>query len=644
MGNAMKEVVLSFISWALMLALAIAGLAVIAQDDAYQLPGDGFEYLMMPVSIINHGSTDVDQQDIDDAKAYYGNNIFDTIYRDREDITLVRGADGLYYAKHFGLYSVLCMPLRSLFHVVGINPAKAFLYMNLLFWVAACLIVQLVLNTKQWKKTLLILFLVINPAWFYLTWVHTEILIFSLVVASLVMRHNKRYVLAMLLMSVAAMNNLTLLVPAFLLGIEFLIAVHKDNGKKIGITLKKTLPVLLAAVPGFIPIIRSLFLFGSYSPVAAVASVSNSSFPSDNRFICALSYIFDPNQGMIAYTLLIAPVFFILILVNLFNKKNISYSLLSLICMVAMLFIVSQEMHINCGMAYIMRYNVWLLPFMAFFNVFNLEFKPALAVFGVSGLWSLGVMIIIFALYPSNLYLDHTFIGRAVLDHFPGLYNPPVGIYYSRTLSEENYYCKFPVPYFDSEGNLRKVLVTPEAASLLDNGEWTIYDPSGAAVDYRTLPSTNINGEAFTYINLSRPGYHMVRQGNVIDFSNLTQNDYSLIRSPVGFEGDLALVYGKQFHLCLHMMPGSYIGRFDLANVFGGEQQINVKINGQTVFEGPVTMYDECFEFAFEVTGNYLCDIVIEIPNAFSPMSVIEGNTDDRILSLYLREFTFTPA
>ena len=216
----MKEVVLSFISWALMLALAIAGLAVIAQADAYQLPGDGFEYLMIPVSLVNHGSTDVDQQDIDAAKEYYGNSIFDTIYRDRESITLVKGSDGLYYVKHFGLYSLLCMPLRSLFHVVGMNPAKAFQYMNLLFWVAACLIVQLVLKTEQWKKTLVMVFLVINPAWFYLAWVHTEILIFSLVVVSLVMRHNKRYVIAMLLMSIAAMSNLTLLVPAFLIGIE----------------------------------------------------------------------------------------------------------------------------------------------------------------------------------------------------------------------------------------------------------------------------------------------------------------------------------------------------------------------------------------------------------------------------------------
>ena len=34
MKDTMKEVVLSFISWALMLALAIAGLAEIAQADA----------------------------------------------------------------------------------------------------------------------------------------------------------------------------------------------------------------------------------------------------------------------------------------------------------------------------------------------------------------------------------------------------------------------------------------------------------------------------------------------------------------------------------------------------------------------------------------------------------------------------------
>ena len=586
MAETRKDVILSFISWVLLLILAIGGLGVIARDDAYQLPGDGFEYLMMPVSIVNHGSTDVTQQDIDDAKAYYGNNIFDTIYRDREDITLVEGADGNYYAKHFGLYSVLCMPLRSLFHYIGINPAKAYQYMNLLFWFLACLMVQLVLKAEQSKKTMLMLFMVLNPAWFYITWVHTE-------------------VLAMLLMSIAAMNNLALLVPAFFLGIEFLIVAYKDSGKKIGTVAKQSIPVLVAAIPGFVPVVRSFILFGSYSPVASVAAVSNSDVATDNRLICALSYIFDPNQGMIAYTLLIAPAFFVIVILNLIKKKEIAFTVLSLLTVLCMLFIVSQEMHINCGMAYIMRYNVWMLPFMAFFNVFNIRESVAAPVFCISSAWTAFVLIFVALMYPHNLYLDHTFIGRFVIDNFPTLYNPPVGIYYSRTLSEESYYCKYPVPYFDEDGNL------------------------------------NINGEAFTYVNISSDGYHMVRDTDTLDFSDLTQNDMSLIRSSVGYEGDVALVYGKQLHLCLHMLPGTYTGRFGLANVFGGEQYITVRVNGDVVYEGPVTMDDDSFGFVFTVGDDYQCDLVIDIPNAFSPMSVIEGNTDDRVLSLYLEDFVY---
>lgn len=641
MAETRKDVILSFISWVLLLILAIGGLGVIARDDAYQLPGDGFEYLMMPVSIVNHGSTDVTQQDIEDAKAYYGNNIFDTIYRDREDITLVEGADGNYYAKHFGLYSVLCMPLRSLFHYIGINPAKAYQYMNLLFWFLACLMVQLVLKAEQSKKTMLMLFMVLNPAWFYITWVHTEVLMFSLVAAGLVMRYNKRYVIAMLLMSIAAMNNLALLVPAFFLGIEFLIVAYKDSGKKIGTVAKQSIPVLVAAIPGFVPVVRSFILFGSYSPVASVAAVSNSDVATDNRLICALSYIFDPNQGMIAYTLLIAPAFFVIVILNLIKKKEIAFTVLSLLTVLCMLFIVSQEMHINCGMAYIMRYNVWMLPFMAFFNVFNIRESAAAPVFGISSAWTAFVLIFVALMYPHYLYLDHTFIGRFVIDNFPTLYNPPVGIYYSRTLSEESYYCKYPVPYFDEDGNLRKILITPEAAEVMEDGEWTIYAPDGSEVDYTELPSTNINGEAFTYVNISSDGYHMVRDTDTLDFSDLTQNDMSLIRSSVGYEGDFALVYGKQLHLCLHMLPGTYTGRFGLANVFGGEQYITVRVNGDVVYEGSVTMDDDSFGFVFTVGDDYQCDLVIDIPNAFSPMSVIEGNTDDRVLSLYLEDFVY---
>lgn len=637
-----REVILSFISWLLMLALCIGGLSVIARDDAVNLPGDGFEYLMMPVSIMNHGSTYVTEQDIDDAKAYYGNNIFDTIYRDRGDITLVKGSDSNLYAKHFGLYSVLCMPLRALFHVVGLNPAKAFQYMNLLFWAGTCLLVQLALRTDQLKKTLLIIFMVMNPAWFYLNWVHTEILIFSLVIASLVMLYNRNFLLSMLFMALAAMNNLTLLVPAFLIGIGFIIDTYKGTGKNLRKTAVKTIPVAVASIPGFVPVLRSFILFGNYSPIASVASTGSSSLPVDNRFICALSYIFDPNQGMIVYTLLIVPAFVAAVTVNLIKRRNVTVTVLNLISIIAMLFIVSQEMHINCGMSYIMRYNVWLLPFMAFFNVFNLKPEAASSVFGISGVYTMVIISVFSVLSTPNLYLDYTPVGRFVISNFPSLYNPPAGIYYSRTLTEENYYCTYPVPFFDEEGNLRKILITPEAEELIDSGEWTIYGPSSEPVDLRSLPSTNVIGQDFTYVNLSDDGYHMVRDTDTLDFSDLEQNDMSLIRSSVGYEGDVALVYGNNLDLDLHMLPGTYEGTFGVENVFGGVQSITVRVNGQTVFEGPVYMDDDSIRFEFNVTDDYLCDIDVDIPGAFSPASVIPESRDDRVLSLYLSGFTYS--
>ena len=637
-----RDVILSFISWLLILTLSIAGLAVISQAESYQLPGDSFEYLMMPVSIMNHGTTSVTDQDIEDAKLYYGNNIFDTIYRDRADVTLIQGSDGKMYAKHFGLYSVLGIPLRNAFHMVYVNPAKAFQYMNLLYWVAACLIVQLFLRAEQWKKTMLMLFLVFNPAWFYLSWVHTEILMFSLVVISLVMRNNGKYVLSMLFMSFAAMNNLTLLVPSLFLGIEFIIRAYNDNGKKISTVVKKTIPVFLASIPGFIPVIRSFALFGTYSPVAAVASTSMSSDPVDNRFICALSYIFDPNQGMIIYTFLIVPVFLILVVYNLIKRRNLLLTVLDLLCVAAMLFIVSQELHINCGMSYIMRYNIWILPFIAFFDVLNLGFKAAVPVFSVSGLWSLFVIILVSVVSTPNVCLNYTLFGKFFIENFPSLYNPPVGIFYSRTLNEENYYCEYPVPYYDDEGNLRKILLTPEAEELMDEGEWTIYDPDMNPVDFRNLSSTFVNGPQFRYVNISEPGFHMVRDTEQLDFSDLTQTDRSIIVSDVGFEGEQALIYGNYMRLLLHVMPGDYEGSLGIANVFGGEQYVTIKVNGTVVFEGAVGMDEGSIDFDFTVGDDFVCDVVIEVPGALSPMWVIPGSEDNRVLSLYLTEFDYS--
>ena len=636
-----RDVILSFISWFLILLLAVAGLGIISRCEGYEFPGDGYEYLMMPVSILNHGSTSVTDEDIDEAKSYYGNDIFDTIYRTREDITLVQGSDGNSYAKHFYIYSVLCMPLRSLFSVAGLNPAKAFLMMNLFFWFTACAVVQLFLDTEQWRKTLLMIFLVVNPCWFYMTWVHTEILMFSLVVISLVLRYNGKFALSMLMMSIASMSNLALLVPAFVLGLDFLYNTVKAEGKSVKKILWKTWPVILAAVPGFIPVIRSYILFGSYSPVAAVASVGSSSYPTDNRLICALSYLTDPNQGMIIYTLLIVPFFIGLVIVNIIKRQNISSAIFTLLAIAGMLFVVSFELHINCGMSYIMRYNVWILPFMAFYNAFNLKWQIATPVFTLSGIWTFAVILLLTVFTKTDMYLGFTPFGKTALNDFTGIYNPPVGIFYSRALTVETYYSDNPVAYFDDEGNLHKILLTNEAASRLDSGEWNIYGPDNEIVDYRDLDMTNINGEEFTYVNISEDGYHIVRDTDRLVFSNRSDTDEACILSDVGYEGDTALIYGNEMDLLFHINPGSYTGIFSVANVFGGVQNITVIVNGQTVFEGPVSMDDQSFAFDFEVGNDYLCDIKVLVPGALSPQSVIPDSNDDRVLSLYLRDFTY---
>ena len=626
----------------MILILGIGGLAVLAHADARELPGDGFEYLMMPVSLESHGTTAVTDDDIERAKWYYGNNIFDTIYRDRADTTLVTGSDGNLYAKHFGFYSVLCMPLRAVFHYLLINPAKAFLYMNLLFWMAACLVVQFGLNADQFKKTVLIVFLVINPAWFYLTWVHTEILMYSLAVISLVARYNGKYVKSMLFMSLAAVCNLTLLVPCLIIGIEFLINAVKEDGKLTGKTVRKTVPVLIAAVPGFIPVIRSYILFGSYSPVAAVAAVASSSDPVDSRLICGLSYIFDPNQGMIIYTLLIVPAFIVIAVSNLIRRKDTARTVLELILIAGMIFIVSHELHINCGMSYIMRYNIWMLPFMAFFDVFYIKPKVSSFVFGISALWTAFVIILFSFVSGPDLYLEHTLFGKWALSELPSVYNPPVGIFYSRTLTEESYYCDFPVPFYDDDGNLRKIMLTAEAEDLIEGGEWTVYGPDMTPVMYSDLPSTNINGPEFTYININDDGYHMVRDTDKLDFSDLEQTDVASIRSSVGYEGESALVYGKELNLLFHILPGHYTGRFGLANVFGGVQNITVSVNGNTVYSGPVSIDDDSFSFGFDVGDDFVCDIRIDIPGALRPADVVPGSADDRVLSLYLTDFTYS--
>lgn|GEM_PF-24409 len=634
-----KDRVFYFASWGLIAALAVTGLVIIDKADGKGLPGDSFEYMMMTVSLKNHGSFNVTEDDIEDAKEFYDNSIFDTIYRERAETTLVESSSGLKYAKHYGAYSVVCLPAVMAFSSLGLNPAKAFMLMSLVMWLLSLVCVRLKLDINELRKFFLLLFLTLNPALFYLSWVHTEIFMFSFVVMALVFWHNKKHFPAMVLMSIAAMQNLAILFPAFFIGVDFIVSSVAAK-KSAGETVKKTLLLGLCAIPGFIPVIRSFINFGTYSPVALAASVSVSGDPVDSRFLCALSYIFDPNQGMIPYTLFIVPAFFIAVIMTLVRKKDLSFTICTLLSVCAMLFAVSMELHINCGMAYIMRYNVWMLPFYAFFAVKYIKSsKVATGVFASSGVFSAVVIGYLLICAAPNLYLGYTPFGKFVMENMTSLYNPPVGIFYSRTLGDETYYYDEPVAYVDDEGNLKKLLVSSDAVTLLEDGTWIIYDSSLNEVDITRDVSSD---KDFNYISFGEDGFHVVREENGIDFSDMDKTDLSRINSDYGLEGENLLVYGHEFDLKLSLLPGNYTGTFTVASVFGGQQEVVVTVNGEKVFAGPVNMEDKSFEFDFTVGSDFLCDITVSIPGAMSPSDVVEGSSDTRVLSLYLEDFTYT--
>ena len=618
----------------MIVVLAITGLITIKKADGVAIPGDGFEYLMMQVSFQNHGSFDVTEEDIEDAKVYFDNDIFDTIYKDRADTTLVEGNNGKLYAKHYGLYSVISLPLSRVFHFLGLNPAKAFMVMNLVFWLLALICVMLFLKVDDWRKTLLVLFLACNPVYFYLSWVHTEVFIFAFVVMGLVFWNNRKFIPAMLLTSIAATGNLAVLALAFVVGLDYVISTFKAD-RSASTVVKKTLPVIACALPGFIPVILSFVHFGTYSPVAAVASVSSSEYPTDSRLWAALSYFIDPNQGMIIYSALIIPSFLVLVVINLIRRERVLSTILNLLSAFLMILIVSQELHINCGMSFIMRYNVWMLPLYAFFVVINLnKFWQGAVFVGGSAAWSAAVMVVMLTSGLRNCYLEFTPVGELVLNRFPTIYNPPVGIFYSRTLGSEVYYCEDPVAYRDSDGNVLKILMSNEAIESITNGDWILLNGD-------TPSASTVCGAHFLYFNYSEEGVRLVPDTNRIDFSDMSETDASYILSDVGIEGDNLLVYGNSLHIRNYMLPGTYNGSVGVSNVFGGVQNITICINGNTVYEGPVSMEDESIEFSFNVDDSCVCDMEISIPGALSPSSVNPDSNDDRVLSLYLTDFTY---
>lgn len=635
-----------FIVWGLSIIFFIFVLIYVSQTEAY-IRGDGAEYILQTISLRNHLSFDIRQSDVEQAISEYGNeNALWTSYKHMR-----RTENGDAYSNHFGMYSLLVIPIKTILMYFGINPIYAFYITNVLLWFLSIVILLKFLNVSNETKMMLLLLLLFNPIFFYLTWTHTEVYIFAFTVIGLVFYYNRQYGRAILFVSIAAMQNLAILPYAMIIGIDYIIELFMQRESSNNRSIKHFISTSwwdvikygIFYIPGFIPIGLNLIHFGTYSLVADVAM--------EDKYLLSklLAYLFDPNLGIFPFVPIIFILFCIVLSIGFFRFTK--DSILNFIGIGGIFFIITRQLQINCGMEAIMRYSVWIIPLMIFFVVLKWE-KCFQSIWNKKVCFILCMMqTIIFSLIGGSIvfgncgYIALEFAPwtKVIIDKYPNLYNPTHGIFYSRCTGKEMYYSDIPIFYCNDEGYIRKILLSKEA-EMNYKREWCLVDNFGKIIDFNEFEYVKVDSGDFMYLNVLGDIRFLKMYENI----NIAVGDpFEISGNGVyGDEGEFSwmsanstvlLKNEKIAHngLLLEIMPCTWI-KDDIEKEF----KLDITINGKYITTISNLNYDEVnvvylqsdeFKDVIKEDNNYI--ITLESNSSCE----LENSTDARKFSYLLR-------
>ena len=431
-------------------------------------------YVLPVIAIENRLSYFINQSDIDAARIAFPRtwgNVYE--FGDLFSSKLKVADDGRWYSFYFITYSVACIPMHLLFKVVGIDQMLAFPITNLILYSASLLVVYFLLNRSLKIKLITILLLICNPIVFYMNWVSMEVFLFSMVVMAFVFFSNNAYKRAGLFISIAGSMNVTIMVCGIAMILHYFITMIIQYKSIISLVKNKWKDIILYAccfLPGLLPFVLGLSAVTTDTLGTAIAGNNMSGTVSR-----AIAYLLDLNFGLLPYFTITLLMYICTTVYGLFKRD---YSTLCyLIAFFGTIFAFSLMTHINSGMTGIARYNAWVSPIMIFYvAVHGIELigNKELLKYSVLTYFGAGLTLFIICMYlDTNAVFrgsvnHHMPVAKLVLNNVPQLYNPLYSTFVSRTLHiDGGYTYTEPVLYTDIEGNIRKILVTPENAMQL---------------------------------------------------------------------------------------------------------------------------------------------------------------------------------
>lgn len=656
--NTYKRTALYWVSLSIIIFFFI-GLVVYLTTITPAVQGDGHEYIMQTVAFQNHFSFGISPEDFEEAKLQFYNNQ-EGLYNSYTNPNFIAFDErGWAYSNHFGAYSAIVTIVKIILLKLNIYPLWAFSITNLILWITAILVVFFFLNVDDKRKFCILILLMLNPVFFYLDWVHTEMYIFTFEVIGLVFLYNKQYIPSILAFSISAMQNVGILPIAAVAGIAYILDcygeyVYKDQDRNVIKFIvkywKKIIPYGFLYVPAFCPIIMTYLRFGIFNRVAEIAM--------EKKYLLskAIGYLFDPNLGIFPYEPIILTAFIVLIILRI--KKNFKDTILNLLSIIGVFFVITHQKQINSGMQGIMRYCVWIIPIMIFFVV--LQWQSSKGKY-----YGLVITAVVESIFTAALVSYCVWFGGAynelqfsdwtkvLIDVAPQIYNPTHGIFYSRTGGIESYDSPIPMVYENEQGYVRKILLSKTAENLFFDESFVLIDEERNEIDKSALKGYTVDSGDYTYYSFSgktrwlKNSLEEIELGDTSDTIYFYSDHYNadaFAQKGISIKEDWgSWTDGKEvaLHFALADTFTPFVGVYiDVCNTFYHAQSVTILINGTEVYQNTIEGEMD-IEFTFENPGTDIIELTFLLPDAVSPSETMDID-DPRELGLGLLSMKVT--
>lgn len=579
--------------------------------------GESDDYMLQTISLQYRGDLEVRESDLEKAKVDFPEfaDYLDENYHNVGMSSFVDNEGGK-LPWYFGTYSACCIPVKIILKVLGLPQIYTFTITNILIYTVALLLVAWHLKLDNMNKFLLLISLMINPVVFYMVWQSAEVTIFSFVVMTLVFWNNKEYKLAALANSIAGTLNSTIMILGIVLICDYLFELCKGQikDKNILIILKNNAVKIISFgccfIPCLVPFVYYKINYGVWNLQLDYGFAS-----ADNYIGRIKSYLFDLNYGLLPYFTLMLPLFFVLAIIGLINKKY--KILLNMVAFIGVISVFSIMKHINCGMSGIARYNVWVAPIMNFAILTNYQniINRKIGIFLSNLTICISIIctsIIInvygftFAKNTSDVRL--TPVAKYVLERYPYLYNPLPSTFITRVTHQQGgYEYNEPVFFQNDEGYITKILLDKDTASQIKS--CVIGNDESMAYLENKLVCENCEG--LHYININYKKYPLVLDPNYvlnnnkhikngkIDLSSLKTNGYQS-------ETKIILQNGQiQYGPYISLQKGKYIisihgDNLNKINYWVSAESGKIHINIVELYRDQNTI-----QYKFELVRNY---------------------------------------